>query len=84
MLIFEPNGLSTTSFAIDGTSTTDLLQGLIYLPSRNITFNSAANASSDALTLVVNQIILNSVTWSIAPGGKTIAGQATGKNYLEM
>src|SRR6185437_3629669 len=46
VLMFEPNGLSTSSFAVDGTSTSDLLQGLIYLPSRNVTFNSAANATA--------------------------------------
>lgn len=84
VLMFEPNGLSNSSFAIDGTSTTDLLQGLIYLPSRNFTFNSAANATSDGLTLVLHQIILDSVTWSISPSPKTIAGQAPGKDYLEM
>jgi Flp pilus assembly protein TadG len=84
VLMFEPDGLATSSFAIDGTSTSDLLQGLIYLPSRNITFNSAANATSDGLTLVVNQIILDAVTWSIAPSSKTIAGQASGADYLAM
>lgn len=84
VLTFEPNGLSTSSFAVDGTSTSDLLQGLIYLPSRNVTFNSAANATSDGLTLVVHQLILDTITWSIKPSSKGISGQAVGKDYLAM
>jgi Flp pilus assembly protein TadG len=84
VLMFEPDGLAKSSFAIDGTSTTDLLQGLIYLPSRNITFNSAANATSDGLTLVLNQVIFDSVTWSISPSSKAIGGQASGADYLAM
>jgi Flp pilus assembly protein TadG len=72
VLMFEPNGLGASSFTMDGNSTSHLLQGLIYLPSRNLTFNSASNVSSDSLTLVVNQLILDSVSWSINPGAKNI------------
>jgi Flp pilus assembly protein TadG len=78
ILMFEPVGLSTSSFAIDGTSSGHLLQGVIHLPSRNITFNSASNVSSDELTLVVNQLILDSVTWSIGPDPSTIGGSSSG------
>jgi Flp pilus assembly protein TadG len=85
VLIFEPGGLSNSSFAIDGTSTSDLLQGLVYLPSRNITFNSAANATSDGLTLVVHQLILDTITWSISPSPKGISGSSgAGNDYLTM
>lgn len=85
VLIFEAGGLANSSFAIDGTSTSDLLRGLVYLPSRNITFNSAANATSDGLTLVVHQLILDAVTWSISPSAKPISGsQVAGTGYLTM
>ncbi|MGH6981092.1 MAG: hypothetical protein ACREFC_07775, partial [Stellaceae bacterium] len=84
VLMFEPNGLSTSSFAIDGTSTSDLLRGLVYLPSRNITFNSTANATSDGFTLVVHQLVLDTITWAIKPSAKGISGQAVGKDYLQM
>jgi Flp pilus assembly protein TadG len=75
VLMFEPGGLSKSSFAIDGSSSAHALQGLIYLPSRNITFNSTANVSSDAIMLVVNQIILDTVTWSISPASNALASQ---------
>jgi Flp pilus assembly protein TadG len=78
ILTFEPAGLSTSSFSIDGTSSSHLLQGVIYLPSRNITFNSASNVTSDTLTLVVNQLILDSVNWSISPDANTIGGNSAG------
>jgi hypothetical protein len=70
--MFEPNGLGTSSFTMDGSSSGHLLQGLIYLPSRDITFNSTANVSSDGMTLVVNELILDSVNWSINPDAKNI------------
>jgi len=72
VLMFEPNGLGTSSFTMDGSSSGHLLQGLIYLPSRDITFNSTANVSSDGMTLVVNELILDSVNWSINPDAKNI------------
>jgi len=77
-LMFEPAGLPTSSFAIDGTSSSHLLQGVIYLPSRNITFNAASNVTSDTLTLVVNQLILDNVNWSISPDANTIGGSGAG------
>jgi hypothetical protein len=76
--MFEPAGLSISSFAVDGTSSGHLLEGVIHLPSRNITFNAASNVTSDALTLVVNQLILDSVNWSIGPDASTIGGNGAG------
>jgi Flp pilus assembly protein TadG len=84
VLIFEPNGLATSSFAIDGTSTSDLLQGLIYLPSRNITFNSTTNDVSDGLTLVAHQVIFDTMNWTIAPNAKSISGSSAHGDRLTM
>lgn len=71
VLMFEPDGLSTSGFAIDGASSSGhALQGLVYLPSRNITFNSTYSGTADAFTLVVNQLIFDSnspKSWSVTP-----------------
>ncbi len=71
VLMFEPDGLPTSSFAIDGSSSSGhALQGLVYLPSRNITFNSTYSGTADAFALVVNQLIFDSnspQTWSVTP-----------------
>jgi Flp pilus assembly protein TadG len=72
VLMFEPAGLSASSFAVDGSSSGHLLQGLIYLPSRNITFNSTSNVTSDGLTLVANTVIFDSLNWSISPAPNAI------------
>lgn len=78
VLMFEPDGLSTSGFAIDGTSSGGhALQGLVYLPSRNITFNSTYSGTADAFTLVVNQLIFDSNSpnqWSITPASSGGAG----------
>jgi hypothetical protein len=78
VLMFEPDGLATSSFAIDGTSSSGhALQGLVYLPSRNITFNSTYSGTADAFTLVVNQLIFDSnspKSWSITPSGGSSGG----------
>jgi Flp pilus assembly protein TadG len=82
VLMFEPDGLSTSSFAIDGTSSSGhALQGLVYLPSRNITFNSTYSGTADAFTLVVNTLIFDSNnpnSWSISPSsGSGSSGSGT-------
>jgi Flp pilus assembly protein TadG len=64
ILMFEPTGLSTSSFTINGQAGHSF-QGLIYLPSRNITFNSMSNVTSEALTIVVNTVILNTLDWNL-------------------
>ena len=83
VLMFEPDGLSTSSFAIDGASSSGhALQGLVYLPSRNITFNSTYSGTADAFTLVVNQLIFDSnspKSWSITPAS---GGGASGSIVL--
>jgi len=78
ILFAEPDGLSKSQFSING-SAGHKFEGLIYLPSRNVTFNSMSSVSSEAITIVVNQMILNSANWAIAPGKKSIsAGGGTG------
>jgi hypothetical protein len=46
ILMFEPDPLSSSNLPIDGTSGSSL-QGLLYLPSRNVTINSVSNVSAD-------------------------------------
>lgn len=43
------------------------LSGLIYLPGYDVTMNSGADATADNLTMVVNTLILDSMTWYVAP-----------------
>ncbi len=73
ILMYEPVGLLQSSFTINGQAGHSF-QGLIYLPSRNITFNSMSNVTSDALTLVVNSVILDTLNWTFKSSAYSIAG----------
>lgn len=65
ILMYEAPNLPVTPFTINaGPGAPDALAGLIYLPSRNITFNSNASTNSAAITMVVNSLILDPVTWN--------------------
>ncbi|MDH7794505.1 MULTISPECIES: TadE/TadG family type IV pilus assembly protein [unclassified Beijerinckia] len=78
LLMYEPVGLSKSSFSVNG-SAGHSFNGLIYLPSRNITFNSVSTVSSENITMVVNQLILNTINWMFASSTKTInAAGSTG------
>lgn len=83
ILMFEPNGLSTSQLPINGTSSSSYA-GLIYLPSRNVTINSVSTMSSNSVTMVFNTLILNQTNWSIAPGAlsMSVASGPAGTAYL--
>jgi Flp pilus assembly protein TadG len=76
LLIYEPVGLSKSSFSING-SAGHHFTGLIYLPSRNITFNSVSTVTSENITIVVNQIILDTINWTFAGSAKPISPAGT-------
>jgi Flp pilus assembly protein TadG len=80
ILIYEPPGLAKTGFSIDG-GAGHTFSGLIYLPSRNITFNSMSSVSAENLTMVVNQLILNPMNWTFANSTtKTITASGGGSS----
>ena len=83
ILMYEPNGLSTTNLPINGTSSSSYT-GLMYLPSRNVTINSVSTMSSNSVTMVFNTLILNQTNWSIAPGAlsMSVSNGPAGTAYL--
>jgi Flp pilus assembly protein TadG len=83
ILMYEPNGLSTTQLPINGTSSSSYT-GLMYLPSRNVTINSVSTMSSNSVTMVFNTLILNQTNWSIAPGAlsMSVASGPAGTAFL--
>ena len=66
ILFYEKDGLSLSAFVFDD-SVAESLNGLIYLPSRQLTFNSTSNISSQQLTLVADTAIFNSANWTLTP-----------------
>ena len=49
---------------------------MIYLPNRNVTYNSTTNVTAK-ISMVVNQIIFNSANWRVEPydGGGSTSGK---------
>lgn len=65
-LIFEKPGLSRSAFIFNDSASNEL-DGIIYLPSRNMTYNSGSEARGDRLAMVFNTLIVNQTNWRLAP-----------------
>jgi Flp pilus assembly protein TadG len=83
ILMFERGGLPTSSFTVNGGAGHNL-SGLVYLPSRNITFNSMSNVTAEALTIVVNSVILDTLNWTITSSPWTIPPAGSGKSSARL
>lgn len=77
LLMYEASGLSKSSFSMNATNGATMT-GLIYLPSRGLTLNSGASATSDNLTMVLDTLTVNTVNWTLDSSAKSIA--ATGSS----
>lgn len=78
ILIYEASGLSKSQF-VWNTAAGHTLSGLIYLPSRAMTFNAGADVIADSITMVVDTLTLNSMNWTFKPSDKSIsAGGGSG------
>lgn len=77
ILFYEKSGLALSQFVFDD-SVAENLTGLIYLPSRNVTFNSTSNISSPQFTLVADTAIFDTANWNLSPGPMKIAGTGSG------
>lgn len=64
ILIFEKPGLGHSNFLFDDSRGSEL-DGIMYLPSRNMTYNSGSDARGDRLTMVFNTLILNKTDWKL-------------------
>lgn len=71
ILFYEKAGLSPSQFILNDERGQNL-KGLIYLPSRNVIFNSGSVLWSHAITMVFNTLILNATTWNLESGPKTV------------
>ncbi len=71
LLMYEASGLSKSSFSMNATNGASLT-GLLYLPSRQLTLNSGASVTSNALTMVLDTLIVNQANWTLDSSPKTI------------
>ncbi|MBV1696625.1 MAG: hypothetical protein KGP27_19360 [Hyphomicrobiales bacterium] len=78
---FEAPGLSRSQFVFDDSRSFDI-RGLIYLPSRDVTFNSGSGMQARKMTIVVNTLILDQTRWTLEPSDLAPAASASGTPYL--
>lgn len=72
ILMYEKQGLAISPFVLDD-SRNMKLAGLVYLPSRDVTFNSGSQLTSKSISLVINTLILNNTNWKLTPSDPRIA-----------
>lgn len=70
VLMFEKTsnvavGSDTRQYIFNG-SNGEILEGIIYLPNRDVTYNSTTN-QANKISLVVNTMIVNSANWNLKP-----------------
>jgi hypothetical protein len=66
VLFFEAPGLPKSDFIFNN-SIANRMDGLIYMPSRNVTFNADSKLASDRATIVVHRLIWNNVKLKLQP-----------------
>lgn len=65
-LFFEPPGLEKTSMIINGNQNATL-NGIIYLPSRNVHFNSTFAMNNDRTAVVLDKMSMDGTNWNLTP-----------------
>ncbi|MCO5163849.1 MAG: pilus assembly protein TadG-related protein [Mesorhizobium sp.] len=81
VLMFEKtsnasNNANKRQYVFNG-STGEYLEGLIYLPNRDVTYNSTTNVKASKVTMLVNTMILNSANWTFEGAGGGGSGSAS-------
>lgn len=70
VLMFEKtssaaNNANKRNYVFNGSSG-EKLEGIVYLPNRDVTYNSTTNIGASKFSLVVNSLIVNSANWSFS------------------
>lgn len=75
--LYERYGSAADRYPIDARNGLSI-EGLVYLPSKQVIFNSGSGLQSLSIALVVRSITFSSMNWEIQPYSGTIAGTSTG------
>lgn len=76
ILFFEAPNLSKSQFIFNNANGNNM-DGLIWLPSREMTFNAKSHLQSDSMTMVVHRLILNNTAWNLTPDASNMTTVAS-------
>ena len=76
LLMYEAPGLAKSSFSMNATNGATLT-GLMYLPSRQLTLNSGASATSDNLTMALDTLTVNTADPALDSSAKTTSASGS-------
>jgi Flp pilus assembly protein TadG len=84
ILMFEPTDSrgAKRQYVFNG-SKGETLKGIIYLPNRDVTYNSTTNQTS-TISMVVNTIIMNSANWQVEPLNGGASNTTTGHQSVRL
>lgn len=82
IMMYEAPNLATSQFVFNDAKDMQM-GGLIYLPSRDVTFNSGSKLTTKSFTLVVNTLILNQTNWELTPAIPGIGG-GSGSKFVRL
>jgi Flp pilus assembly protein TadG len=86
ILMFEKtsdaaNNTQKRQYIFNG-SVNEHLEGIIYLPNRDVVYNSTTNVTDSEINIVANTMIINSANWAFKPYKGGIGGGSGGKPRL--
>lgn len=82
ILFFEAEGLPRSNFVFNDSLSSNL-DGLWYLPSRDMIFNSDSKSNSSRLYMVFNTLILDQTRWNLEPAELSQYGVTTATTVSE-
>lgn len=77
ILFFEPQIATKGHWVLNGSAGSSL-NGLIYLPSRNVIINSVSNVTANRVSMVFNTLIMNAMNWSFETSGRKMSASGAG------
>lgn len=66
LVMYEKSGLARSQLPFNDSNDFNL-QGIMYLPSRDVTFNGGSKLTNKKMTVIVNTLILNQTKWDLKP-----------------
>ena len=76
ILMFEPSGLAKSPLTFNETPGSTL-RGLMYLPSRQVTFNNTSTLSAEMIGMVFATLTVNTTNWNFQAGSPNMSRTIT-------